>query len=204
LTLEVLRFGDGVPGAVVAPPHPLYGGHLANPVVQALARGLGTRGITSLAFNWRGIGASEGRASGDLDIACEDYLAVLEQVSLAGSDSSSQAATAPSMIAAGYSFGAATAFAVALADPRITELVLVAPPLALLPSGLGGGRESLRIHVIAAENDTFGPPAELERALAQVAVSRFTVIRDADHFFSSGGTDEITDAAAQTSEASEA
>ena len=77
LTLEALQIGDGIPGAVVAPPHPLYGGHLSNPVVRALARGLGERDVTSLAFNWRGIGASDGRASGDLEVACEDYRAVL-------------------------------------------------------------------------------------------------------------------------------
>ncbi len=40
--------------------------------------------------------------------------------------------------------------------------------------------------------------------IAQVAVSRFTVVREADHFVSSGGTDEITRAAAQASEATEA
>jgi alpha/beta superfamily hydrolase len=196
LTLEALRIGDGIPGAVVAPPHPLYGGHLSNPVVQALARGLGERGLASLAFNWRGIGAS-----GDLELACEDYRAVLEHVSLENADSrrgtSSKDSTAPPLIAAGYSFGAATALAVAIADSRITEAVLVAPPVALLPGGLGAGRPSLRIHVIAAEKDTFGLPAEIEHALAQLAAVRITVIPDADHFFSNSGTDEITRAAAR-------
>jgi alpha/beta superfamily hydrolase len=205
LTLEALRIGDGIPGAVVAPPHPLYGGHSANPVVRALARGLGERGVTSLAFNWRGIGASEGRASGELEIACEDYRAVLEHVSVAVGDTSrgtsSKGPTPAPLIAAGYSFGAATALALALADPRITEAVLVAPPVALLPGRLSVGRESLRIHVIAAENDRFGPPAELESALSHIAAARFTVIPDADHFFSSGGTDAIARAAARASEA---
>jgi hypothetical protein len=203
LTLEALRIGDGIPGAVVAPPHPLYGGHLSNPVVRALARGLGERDITSLAFNWRGIGASEGRASGDLEVACEDYRAVLEHVSVAGTSaprgrSPNRPMPAP-LIAAGYSFGAATAFALALGDPRIAEAVLVAPPVALLPSGLGAVRKSLRIHVIAAENDTFGPPAELESALSHLAAARFTVIPDADHFFSNG-IDAIARAAARVSE----
>ena len=204
LTLEALRIGDGIPGAVVAPPHPLYGGHMSNPVVRALARGLCERDVTSLAFNWRGIGASEGRASGDLEVACEDYRAVLEHVSVAGTDASrgtsSKGPTPPTLIAAGYSFGAATALTLALGDPRITEAVLVAPPLALLPNGLGAVRTSLRIHVISAENDTFGPPDELESALSHLAAARFTVIPDADHFFSSGGIDAIARAAARVSE----
>lgn len=206
LTLEAIRIGDGIPGAVVAPPHPLYGGHLSNPVVQALAHGLGARGITSLAFNWRGIGASEGSPSGGIEIACEDYRAVLEHVSGVVGDTSrgtsSEGPTPAPLIAAGYSFGAATALALALADPRITEAVLVAPPLALLPGRLTAGRESLRIHVIVAQNDRFGPPAELESALSHLAAARFTVIPDADHFFSSGGTDAIARATARASEAS--
>jgi hypothetical protein len=56
-------------GAVVAPPHPLYGGELSNPVVGALVAGLNSVGIAGLAFNYRGVGGSDGQVNGDLGLA---------------------------------------------------------------------------------------------------------------------------------------
>ena len=46
--------------ALIAHPHPLYGGTLDNKVAQTLARGLVELGYVSLRPNFRGVGASEG------------------------------------------------------------------------------------------------------------------------------------------------
>ena len=45
-------------GAVVAPPHPLFGGSMDSPVVNEVAWACRTAGLASLRFNWRGVGAS--------------------------------------------------------------------------------------------------------------------------------------------------
>jgi alpha/beta superfamily hydrolase len=46
--------------AVCCHPHPLYGGAMQNKVVHTLARSCQDQGITSVRFNFRGVGASEG------------------------------------------------------------------------------------------------------------------------------------------------
>jgi len=80
--------------AVIAHPHPLYGGTMDNKVVQTVARGAVQAGWTAVRFNFRGVGGSagsydEGRGEAD------DMLAVLEHA----------AATGP-LVLAGFSFGA--------------------------------------------------------------------------------------------------
>jgi alpha/beta superfamily hydrolase len=106
-------------GAVIAPPHPLYGGSLESPVVAELAFACHRHGIATLRFNWRGVGASAGEASGDAAIADEDYAAALAHL----------AETVPgALLACGYSFGSAAAVRAAERSPRVRRLVLVAPP----------------------------------------------------------------------------
>jgi alpha/beta superfamily hydrolase len=64
-TVELLRDepGEGVAlrgTAVIAHPHPLFGGTMENKVVQTLARAFVQAGWRSLRFNFRGVGASQG------------------------------------------------------------------------------------------------------------------------------------------------
>src|SRR5688500_1929044 len=68
------------PSAIVAPPHPLYGGRLDNPVVVAVARGLLEAGCGVLCFNFRGTGASQGVATDRPQFADADYRAALAAV----------------------------------------------------------------------------------------------------------------------------
>ncbi|HWI83757.1 alpha/beta hydrolase [Ramlibacter sp.] len=88
--------GPGTPArgtAVIAHPHPLFGGTMENKVVQTLARAFVQSGWVALRFNFRGVGASEGahdEGRGELD----DMLALV-------------AAEAPDgpLALAGFSFG---------------------------------------------------------------------------------------------------
>lgn len=64
--------------AVIAHPHPLFGGTMENKVVQTLARAFVQGGWRSLRFNFRGVGASEGthdEGRGEL----QDMLHIVEQ-----------------------------------------------------------------------------------------------------------------------------
>ena len=47
-----------IAGVVICHPHPLRGGDMHNNVVEALALGLAQRGLATLCFNFRGVGAS--------------------------------------------------------------------------------------------------------------------------------------------------
>jgi len=185
------RAGSAPLGAVVAPPHPLYGGHLSNPVVAALYDGLSQRGIGTLVFNWRGVGTSNGLPTGDPAVAAEDYAAALAFVK----------ASAPApmpWIAAGYSFGAATALTIAATERSVREVVVVAPPVAMLPRNLSFAAGEVRVTVIAAAHDDFAPLDDLRAAFARVAGTRLVTVPGADHFFSTGGLDRVAAAAAES------
>jgi hypothetical protein len=82
--------------ALVAHPHPLFGGTLDNKVVQTLARAFVELGYVAWRPNFRGVGASEGRhdeGRGEV----EDLAAVLAHTG------------AKKPVLAGFSFGAAMA-----------------------------------------------------------------------------------------------
>ena len=79
--------------AVVAHPHPLFGGTMDNKVVQTLARAFVQCGWTVARFNFRGVGASEGAHDGGAGEA-RDFLSVVEQAAPTGA-----------LAIAGFSFG---------------------------------------------------------------------------------------------------
>ncbi len=102
--------------AVIAHPHPLFGGTMDNKVVQTLARAFVQCGWRAVRFNFRGVGDSEGtydEGRGEL----QDLLAVIQHSAPQGA-----------LALAGFSFGAfVTSHAVqALGPARAPEkLVLV-------------------------------------------------------------------------------
>lgn len=117
--VEVLRDSpaDASRGvAVIAHPHPLFGGTMDNKVVQTLARAFVQSGWTAVRFNFRGVGASagvhdEGRGEAD------DLLTVI-------------ASTAPDgpLALAGFSFGSFVASRALLAlwpARAVEKLILV-------------------------------------------------------------------------------
>lgn len=79
--------------AVIAHPHPLFGGTMDNKVVQTMARAFVQSGWIAVRFNFRGVGKSEGEhddGRGETD----DFRAVIEQVAPEGP-----------LCLAGFSFG---------------------------------------------------------------------------------------------------
>jgi len=163
-------------GALVAPPHPLFGGRMDNPVVSEIAYACSAAGIASLRFDWRGAGGSAGAPSGEARDADADYAAALAHL----------AETVPGpLVACGYSFGAAAALRAA-AHPRVARLVLVALPPAL------ADREALaRLErptlLLAGSRDELAPWRELQALLGEAQQdARLEVVPEADHFFTAG------------------
>ena len=80
--------------AVIAHPHPLFGGTMENKVVQTLARAFVQCGWRAVRFNFRGVGSTEGvhdQGQGEL----QDLLAVVRDQAPEGA-----------LALAGFSFGA--------------------------------------------------------------------------------------------------
>lgn len=109
-----LPVGEPRGTAVIAHPHPLFGGTMTNKVVQTLARAFVQTGWRAVRFNFRGVGASagaydEGRGEAD------DLLAVIGQMAPDGP-----------IALAGFSFGAfVTSHAVARLGARQPEKVVL-------------------------------------------------------------------------------
>lgn len=166
--------GSAVRGvAVIAHPHPLFGGTMTNKVVQTVARACVLAGWQAVRFNFRGVGASQGThdaGRGEL----EDLLAVVEQVAPHGP-----------LVLAGFSFGAfVTSHAVArLAAQRdIARVVLVGTAasrftVAPVPSELHA-----RTLVVHGEVDDTVPLASV-MDWARPQHLPVTVIPGVEHFF---------------------
>ncbi len=150
--------------ALVAHPHPQFGGTLDNKVVQTLARALVELGYETWRPNFRGVGESEGRYD-DGRGEVEDLFAVFGNL------------PAGKIVLAGFSFGAAMA---ALLAPRLRPermvLVGVAVTSFQVPAVPAG---SLVIH--GEVDETISLAAVLDWARPQeLAV---TLVPGADHFF---------------------
>ena len=107
---------EGVPlrgTAVIAHPHPLFGGTMDNKVVQTLARAFVLSGWRAVRFNFRGVGASAGvydEGRGEL----QDLLSVVAHSAADGA-----------LALAGFSFGAfVTSHAVAALAARDPQAVV--------------------------------------------------------------------------------
>ena len=103
--------------AVIAHPHPLFGGTMDNKVVTTLAKAFVETGHATFRFNFRGVGATEGahdEGRGETD----DMLRVIEHA---------RHASGPLPVKlAGFSFGGAVAVR-ASTRADFAQLVLVAP-----------------------------------------------------------------------------
>ncbi len=150
--------------ALIAHPHPLFGGTLDNKVVQTLARAFVELGYAAWRPNFRGVGNSEGvhdEGRGEV----EDLAAVMAHLG------------AQQPVLAGFSFGAAMqAKLAARIEPERMVLVGIAVNHFEAPAVPAG---TLLIH---GENDETVPLAAV-RAWAQPQALPVIVVPGADHFF---------------------
>lgn len=159
--------------AVIAHPHPLFGGTMQNKVVQTLARAFVQCGWQAVRFNFRGVGASAGTYDEGLGEAA-DMLSVIEQVAPAGP-----------LALAGFSFGAFVTSHVAqtVAPVRsLDKLVLVgtaASRFAVAPVAPDLHEQTLVLH--GEQDDTVPLTSVLDWARPQYLP--VTVIPGVEHFF---------------------
>lgn len=161
--------------AVIAHPHPLFGGAMSNKVVQTLARAFVQCGWRALRFNFRGVGASAGTHDEGLGEA-RDMLAVISQAREGGE----------ALAVAGFSFGAfvaaQAAASLAQAGDEPAALVLVgtaASRFAVPPVPQSLHEKTLVLHGEA--DDTVPLAAVLDWARPQSLP--VTVIPGGGHFF---------------------
>jgi alpha/beta superfamily hydrolase len=121
--LEAMVDSGGTPpraAVIFGHPHPMHGGTMHTKAVFQGAKGLMRIGCTVLRFNFRGVGRSEGTFDqGEGEMA--DFRAAIDYMA-------EQFPDVP-LWAAGFSFGSWVALEVGAADPRVSTLIGIAPPI---------------------------------------------------------------------------
>lgn len=159
--------------AVIAHPHPLYGGSMDNKVVTTLVRMYNRLGVTAVRFNFRGVGGS----AGTHDQGCgevEDLLAVARWALDCQPDAG--------LLLAGYSFGSAMAAAAAERVPA-RHLALIAPPVDRYPYAPGGDFPCATAIVLGGADELVDAEAVTSWAADRAAVGRLILLPGASHFF---------------------
>ncbi len=161
-------------GVVITHPHPLYGGNMHNPVVETIANVYQQKGYTTLVFNFRGSGNSQGiydNGTGEQ----KDVLAAFSFLENQGINAENLA---------GYSFGT---WINALVEPKcaqIKKMIMVAPPVNMLDFKSITSITSLK-YVITGSTDDIAPADIVKKMVIGWNKSAvFEVIDGADHFYS--------------------
>jgi alpha/beta superfamily hydrolase len=164
--------------ALVAHPHPLYGGTLHNKVVFHTMKALNSFGYPVLRFNFRGAGLSHGEhdhGNGEVD----DVRTALDWM---------EREFRLPLIFAGFSFGAAVGLRAACPDARVEAVIGLGLPVSAIDDRVYDF-EFLRSCVkpklfVSGDRDQFGPHAKLEELVqALPEPKKLVIIEGGDHFF---------------------
>ena len=168
--------GGSSPGVVVCHSHPLFGGDMDNSVVVAVSRSLASEGFTTLRFNFRGVGDSEGsHDNGEGEI--KDLQAALDFLSRwSGVDKGR-------MGVAGYSFGAMVILSNLKACKRAKAVALVSPPSKALKDPIELNGKFPVIFVVGEEDPTVRSNTIADRIEGMGGNVRLHLISGANHFW---------------------
>ena len=155
--------------ALLLHPHPLYGGSMHDGVLSVARSVFLDKGMSVCAFNLPGVGASEGRSSGDLS-ETDHVLAVVEYLRNEGYDIT---------WGVGYSYGGALLTLSLAGFGATARTILIAPALGLLNEQLASPAQP--IHAVVGDKDPYSSVDQIKRHLPEATVR---LITGADHFFS--------------------
>jgi len=160
--------------ALITHPHPLYGGDMDNSVVSLVADTYAREGWSTLRFNFRGAGNSEGQFDDGIGEQ-EDVRTAIQYLRHEGYER---------IDLAGYSFGAWVLAEWARkqhAHPH--RLIFLAPPVAFIHFGQRSAIPGLA-HVFVGSLDDLAPSEQIASALPQWHPdARLCVIPGGDHSF---------------------
>jgi alpha/beta superfamily hydrolase len=169
-------------GAVMTHPHPLYGGNMHNNVVVTVTRVYQKMGYTTLRFNFRGVGGSQGNY-GD---------GVGEQQDVRAAIAYLQGMGMTSIDLAGYSFGAWVNAHLNCKETDITNMVMVSPPVAFIAFNSIKTMDCLRL-IVTGSRDEIAPAEIIRQAYPNWnSTAQFEAIEGADHFYG-GYLDKLED-----------
>ena len=162
---------------LVCHPHPLGGGTMHNKVVFRAAAGLVDAGLTTIRFNFRGVGASTGEHN-ELEGGKEDVRDVLHYIgeTYPGAD----------LTLAGFSFGSRTALEVGYDNDRVARLISIGTPVDKYGDYEFLTRTRKPILFVHGDKDEFGSIDNLKRLVDEVSKNtdaELVVFENCGHFF---------------------
>jgi alpha/beta superfamily hydrolase len=158
--------------AVLAHPHPEFGGSMRSIVTAAMFSALPAAGVACLRFNFRGVGRSEGTHGGGRDERADLVAAI---------DVLSPITEGLPLVLAGWSFGADTALTVG--DERLAGWIAVAPPLrAAAVADMVAPADPRPKLVVVPEHDQFRPPESARPVIEEWASTRLEIVPGGDHY----------------------
>lgn len=171
--------GDRAPIALFLHPHPQHGGTMHNKVVFALHQSFVKLGFTTLRFNFRGVGRSQGsysRGEGEL----QDAASALDWLQSISPNSNN-------CWVVGFSFGAWIGMQLLMRRPEITRFVSVAPPANVFDFGFLAPCPSSGL-IVQGDKDDIVPLEPVQRLVERLNKQRdirvdLAVIKGANHFY---------------------
>jgi uncharacterized protein len=168
------------PIALLLHPHPQHGGTMNNKVVYTLYHGFVHCGFSTLRFNFRGVGRSQGtfdRGEGELS----DAAAALDWLQTYN-------ANASACWIGGFSFGAWIGMQLLMRRPEIDGFISVAPPANLFDFSFLAPCPASGL-IIMGDRDQLIPMEAVQKLINKLMHQRdiqidHRIIEGADHFFS--------------------
>ena len=170
---------ENAPIALLLHPHPRHGGTMNNKVVFTLYQSFIKRGFSTLRFNFRGVGRSQGEF--------DDGPGELSDAASALDWAQTYNPNAQTCWIAGFSFGAWVAMQLMMRRPEITGFISIAPPADsqdfsfLAPCPASG-------MILHGDNDEMVPIASVDRLAQKLKKQKnisidFRPLKNCDHFF---------------------
>ena len=166
-------------GVVITHPHPQYGGDMYSHVVKLITDVFQDKSYTTLRFNFRGVGNSQGNydnGKGEQTdvISAINYLA---DIGIMHID------------LAGYSFGSWINALAAGDNPFVKQTLMISPPADFVDFSPVSSIKSLKL-VVTGTNDDFASAGTLKKMVPLWNRSaRIEIIDGADHFYLSHTTE---------------
>lgn len=164
---------DGNRAMLVTHPHPLYGGSMDNNVVDSVVNAYCKKGYSTLRFNFRGVGQSQGsheQGTGEQ----EDVKGALSYLSSLGKSS---------IDLAGYSFGAWVNAQGLDNFANADRVIMISPPVGFIDFSFLGYSPGIKL-VISGSEDDIAPPAMIREMLPSWNPdANLEIIKGADHFY---------------------
>jgi uncharacterized protein len=169
----LLNQRDEKKGVVVTHPHPLYGGDMNNLVVESIVHVYHMKGYSTLKFNFRGVGRSQGTYDNGLGEQ-KDVLSALSFLADMGMEQ---------IDLAGYSFGAWVNAHALQKDTLTKQMIMVSPPVGFMDFKSIATMDILKF-VVTGNRDDIAPADMIEIMMSTWNPNaRFEVIDGADHFY---------------------